>query len=282
LELHLARALLAAEDPKGALAALDRTGTVGESLPGTWLLRAEANEALGRTDAAWDALDRGSRAFPDQAEMRRQQVFLLVRLGLYREARALGEHLLARPDVSDDDAVAISEALRRGGETAEAITILEAALLRDGEDRDLLVAAARASLEDGQPRNAGRFLERAAVIEPALALEAAEAYRRGADLEAALRMNAQVSDPTAKARQRLGLLLDAEEWDRAVALEERLDRLGLGQDDGVAYGLAYGWYRLGDHPHAEQWLATITEPEAFRRATELRQAMAAADDGTGQ
>lgn len=281
LEIHLARALLAAEDPKGALEALERTGDVGASLPGTWLLRADAEGALGNFDAAWAALETGAERFPEQAELRRQQVFLLVRLGLYREARERGEKLLARPDTTADDAVAISEALRRGGETAEAMTILEAALLREGDDRDLLVQAARAALDDDQPRNAGRFLERAALLDPALALESAEAYRRGGDLDAALRMNGQVADPSAKARQRLGLLLDGEAWERALALEDRLRRLGLAEDDGIAYGLAYASFRLGDFERAQGWLRGISDPEAFRRATELRQAILACEGGRG-
>lgn len=274
LELHLARARLATEQPDQALAAIDRAGEVGAALPGTWLLRARANEAMGRTDAAWDALAQGASRFGDQAELGRQQVFFLVRLGLFREARARGEALLARPDSDADDAVAISEALRQGGETVEAQTILEAALLELGDDRDLLVQAARAAIDAEQPRSAARFLERAAVLDPALALEAAEAWRRAGDPGAALRMNGEVADPALKARQRLGLLLDAEAWDRALALEERLVRLGLSDDDSVAYGLAYAAFRLGDPALAERWLQGITDPEVFRRATELRQAMA--------
>jgi tetratricopeptide (TPR) repeat protein len=281
LEMHLARAQLAAQQPALAIEALDRTGETGAALPGTWLLRAEAHVALEQYDQAWQALESGAARFPDQPDLRRQQVFLLVRLGLYREARERGEALLARADTDGDDAIAIAEALRRGGETAEALTILEAALLERGDDRDLLVQAARTSLDADQPRNAGRFLERAAVLEPALALEAAEAYRRGGDLEAALRVNGQLLDPVAKARQRLGLLLEGEAWDRAVALEDRLERVGLAQDDGVAYGLAYAWFRLGDLERAERWLKGIDDPEAFRRATELRQAMAGCDPTWG-
>jgi tetratricopeptide (TPR) repeat protein len=281
LELHLARALLQSGDPTGALSALDRTGEVGANMPGVWLLRADCYEALGRPDEAWQALESGNARFPDQGALRRQQVFLLVRHGLYREARELGEGLLGRPDASKDDAVAISEALRRGGETTEAMTILEAALLQYGDDRDLLVQAARAAIDDGQPRNAGRFLERAAELDPALALEAAEAYRRGNDISAALRMNAAVADPVKKARQRLGLLLEGEAWDRAVALEDRLERLGIAADDGVAYGLAFAWFRLGELERAERRLKGIQDPEAFRRATELRQIMASCDPVMG-
>jgi predicted Zn-dependent protease len=277
LELHLSRAYLAAGRPAEAILALDRSGDVGANLAGTWLLRAQAQEATGDPDAAWAALAAGSARFPAAVELRRQQVFLLVRLGLFREARALGEALLARPDADADDAVAISEALRRGGDTEEALVILEAALLEEGEDRDLLVQAARASLDADQPRSAARFLERAAVLDPTLYLEASEAYRRAGDLLAAERLNAQVVDPPAKARQRLGLLLDAEAWERAVALEERVSRLGLAEDDGVAYGMAYAWFKLGDYPRAAPWLANIREPEAFRRASALREAIAACD-----
>ena len=95
LELHLARALLQSNDPAGALAALDRTGEVGANMPGVWLLRADCYEAMGRPDDAWQALESGNARFPDQGDLRRQQVFLLVRHGLFREARELGEGLLA-------------------------------------------------------------------------------------------------------------------------------------------------------------------------------------------
>ena len=274
LELHLARACLGADDPLRALAALERTGEVGRTLPGTFLLRAQAEEASGRPDRAWLALDEGARRFPDQPELARQQVFLLVRLGLFREARERGEALLVRPDADADDAVAISEALRRGGEASQAAVILEAALLEEGEDRDLLVQAARAAIDAGRPRAAARFLERATVLDPTLALEAAEAWRRAGDPEAALRMNGLVEDPVAKARQRLGLLLESETFDRALALEERLVRLGLADDDAVAYGLAYAAFREGEVDRAEQWLGTIVDPAMFQRGTELREAMA--------
>lgn len=281
IELNLARALLMAGDPGGAVEALDAAGEVGRSMPGTFLLRAEAEEARGAPDAAWAALEEGASRFPDLPELRRQQVFLLVRLGLFREARERGEALLGRPDADADDAVAISEALRRGGETGEALTILEAALLEEGEDRDLLIQAARAAIDDGQPRNAARFLTRAAELDGALALEAAEAWRRAGDLPSALRLNGQVVDPVAKARQRLGLLLEAEDWDGAVALEERLARLALTRDDSVAYGLAFAWFRLGDQARAEAWLKGVRSEEVFRRATELRAAMLACEPSWG-
>jgi len=277
LELHLARARLSTQEPDLAIAALDRTGEVGASLPGTWLLRAEAWEDLGRYDEAWTALADGAARFPDQPELQRQQVFLLVRLGLFREAREHGEALLARADAGADDAIAISEALRHSGETDEALTILESAMLKESQDRELLVQAARVALDAEMPRTAGRFLERAAFLDGRLALEAADAYRRAGDMDGALRMNGRVADPIAKARQRLGLLLEAESWERALALEERLVRLSLTEDDGVAYGLAYAAFRMGDQDRAESWLSGISDAEVFRRANELREVMEQCD-----
>lgn len=280
LELHLARASLLAGAPGAALAALDRAGEVGAAQPGSWLLRAECQERLGDADAALAALEAGATRFPARTELARQQVFLLVRLGLFREARTRGEALLARAEAGREDALAIAEALRRSGEHGQALTLLQAALLQ-GEDRELLLQAARVSLDDGQPRGAARHLERAAALDPALALQAAEAWRRAGDLDEALRCNAEVADPAAKARQRLGLLLEAEAFDQAVALEDRVRRLGLDADDDIAYGLAYAWFRLGEPARAEGWLLGIRSPEAFARATELRQAMAACDPTWG-
>lgn len=281
LQLHLARAQLLADRPEQALQALNQTGEVGAGMSGSWLLRAEAHGALGDWDAAFLALEQGSARLPDQRDLPRQQVLLLVKLGLFREARERGEALLTEPGATTDDTITIAEALRRSGDLVEARTLLEAALLSRPDDRDLLVQAARAAIDDGDARSAGRFLERAAILDPALALEAAEAYRRGGDLEAALRLNGEVADPHAKARQRLGLLLEDEAFDRAVALEERLTRLGLDTDDSIAYGLAYAWFRLGVPAEAERWLSGISDPKVFVQANALREAMAGCDPVRG-
>jgi tetratricopeptide (TPR) repeat protein len=279
IELHLARALLASGEPAHALLALDRAGDVAAALPGTWILRAQAAEAAGFPDAARTALVDGAARFPGQAELARQEVLLLVRLGLFQEAIAAGEALLEERDGSSRDAVVIAEALRRAGEPGRASAILDAALAIHGDDRELLLQAARASMDDGAPRSAARFLDRAAVLDPALAVDAAEAYRRAGEIEAALRLNAEVEDAAVKARQRLGLAIDAADWDRAVALAPRLRRLGLDADDGVRYAVAYAYFRRGDLAAAESWLADIADPAVFRRATDLRQAMASCADG---
>lgn len=281
LELHLARAELLAGHADRCLSALDRSGTVGAGLTASWLLRAEAHKTLREWDLAFEALERGYARLPDQTELPRTQILFLIELGLTREARERAEALISRGSVTTADVLALSEALRRGGAHLEGQLLLEAALLQRGDDKDLLVASARAALQAGQGTSAGRFLERAAETHPDLYLEAAEAWRRSGDLDNALRVNAYVPDPVTKARQRLGLLLEAEAFERAVALEDRVLRLGLDQEDRVAFGLAYAWFRLGLPSEAERWLKGITDPALFARATELRGAMAAcSDEGT--
>lgn len=278
LTLHLARAWIAASDPQAALRALEQGPEAGTTLAGWWLLKAQALEQLGHNDEAFATLGIGAERFPDPPDLLRQQVLLLVRLGLYGTARELAAGLLKRPDSGARDAITVAEALRRGGQPHEAMVVLEAARMSLGDTRDILIAMARTAIDDGQPGTAGRLLERAAIDDPALHLEAAEAYRRAHDFASALRMNGAVLDPVAKLRQRLGLLLEAESWDRAVALVERLERLGLAQEDQVAYGIAFAAYQLDDWELCERWLAAITDPDVFARATALREAMASCED----
>ena len=101
-------------------------------------------------------------------------------------------------------------------------------------------------------------------------------------LERALYLNAWVPDADRKAKQRLGLYLEAGDWPRAVALEDRLDRLGLLDDDALRYAMAYGWFQLGVVDKAEDWLEGISDPRWFKDATTLREAMAECQaDGWG-
>jgi hypothetical protein len=119
--------------PRSAIEALDRTGEVGASLPGTWLLRAEAYEALGNVDAAWDALAAGAARFPDQPEMQRQQVFKAVRLGLYREARERGVAApVPRPTPTPTTRSRSPRRSAREGEHDEAMALLDAAIFEEG------------------------------------------------------------------------------------------------------------------------------------------------------
>jgi hypothetical protein len=273
LYLYLARAQLLSDAPADAIATLQAAGEAVDALPSSWLIRAQAARVMGDMALAWAALSQGADRFPERPEFSRQQVLLLVELGLTREAGDRASGMLAAGRVTAADALIFSEALRRSGALQQAAVLLEEARLRFPEDPDIPARQAAVALDAGQPLTAARFLQVAAEYDSAYALDAAELFRRAGHLEAALYMNAQVEDPIQKVRQRFGLLLDAQDYERALALQPRLSRLALTQEDSVAYGLAYALFRTGDPAGAEALLKTISDPDLFEKATALRQAM---------
>ena len=181
--------------------------------------------------------------------------------------------MLAEANASAEDSLIVGEALRKSGALERAATVLQAARLRFPEEPEILVRQAAVAVDARQPLAAARFLQVAAEYDPAYAHDAAELFRRAGQLEAALYMNSMVADPTEKVRQRFGLLLVGEQYELAVALTERLRRLGLLGEDEIAYGLAYAHFRTGDLETAEGMLRNISDPELFQKATALRQAM---------
>ncbi|MCK6522585.1 hypothetical protein L6R49_14230 [Myxococcota bacterium] len=281
LRLMLAQAELKADAPKKALQALDADRAALDPLGASWLLRAQAHRALGDTDGAWAALTDGANAVPDDLRLAEQQVLLLIELGLSQEALARAQLLLRAEGAGAERWILLSEALRGGGQDVRAAALLEEARLRFPEDERVPLALAKTYLALDQPLSAGLVLQSAATRRPELAVEAAECFRRAGQLDRAIRQNGEVPDGPTKTRQRLGLLLEAEDFERAAALTPRATRLGLVEEDEVAYGLAYAWMRLGEAQQAEALLKHIEDPKVFQRATQLRAALAAcAAEGT--
>lgn len=275
LRLMLAQAELKADAPESALSTLNTDRAALDTMGAAWLLRAQAHRALGDTAGAWVALSQGAEAVPDDLRMAEQQVLLLIELGLSQEALARAQLLLRAEGAGAERWILLSEALRGGGQDARAAALLEEARLRFPEDERVPLALAKTYLALDQPLSAGLVLQSASSRRPELAVEAAECFRRAGQLDRALRLNGEVPDGPTKTRQRLGLLLEAEDFERAAALTPRATRLGLVEEDEVAYGLAYAWMRLGEAKQAEALLKYIQDPKVFQRATQLRAALAA-------
>ncbi len=279
LFLSQARARLLAGNAAGALDALDRGGPALHTFSGSFLVRARAAEATGDTGAAWDALKTGAEIHPSVRDLPRQQVLLLLRLGLCQEASAQAAALLERDDVGLEDVLAIAEAMRKAGSVEGAAVLLEDARLAYPESVEPLLRLAAVHMDAGRPLTAGRFLQQAAEWDARWALASAELYRKAGRRDLSLYMNSRVEDPTEKVRQRFGLLLDDGAFERAVALDDRLVRLGLLQsDEALRYGLAYAWFRVGDMDRAEGLLSGFADARLFENAVSLRQAIARCRD----
>jgi tetratricopeptide (TPR) repeat protein len=273
VRVPLARALVAAGRPGEAVAAV--SGAELDGLPSAWRVRAEAYKASGDPDRAYGALNDGVARFPDDADLALARVLLLIELGLFLEARSVGRSLLDRPGAPVTTWLAVSEATRVAGDPDGAILLLEEARLRFPAEVSVHKQLAGTWLQLEHPLAAAQVLAVAVELDPSLATQAAECYRRAGWTSHALVMNGRVADPIEKSRQRLGLLVDEGRIAEAVALVPRLSRLGLLADDSVSYAIGYAWFGLGEYDAAEQALSDIEDPAVFRSAVSLRQAIGA-------
>ena len=272
--VFLAQARFGISDWTGTLEALDRAGEAAAALPGSWLIRAQCHWRLGDRIAAWRALEAGGSLHPDEPEMRRQRLMLLIDLGLYQQALIEARSFLESAAVDPNDHVAVAEALRHSKAFGTAAALLDEARLKHPNHEGITRALGRVYLESGRPLAAAAIFEQAARRFPKLMVEAAELYRRAGRPVRALYANEQIGDQKAKIRQRLALLVEAERYEEAAELEPRLLRLGLLEDDELIYALAYACFMTTRFEDAERWLGQVTDAAVFERALMLRKAMA--------
>lgn len=275
VRLQLAQAWLQADAPQAAVDALLADWPLVAARPATWSLRAEAHRKLEQWDLAAWTLSEGAALFPEVLELERQYVLLLVELGLYQEAAVAGQAWLERAGDQVDSWLVLAQAFLRSGRTPEALVVLEEARLRFPNELSVTRQLAGTWLEAGKPLAAGNLLRVAAEADPTLFATAAECFRRAGHLPTALQLNSYVIDAEEQARQRLGLLIEAQDFERAASLGPRLSRLRLLDDANVRYGLAYAAFQTGDHAEAEELLAGVSDPSVFQLATRLREAIAA-------
>lgn len=278
VHLFLAQAYFGLKDYKNALSSLDKAGTELTNKPEVFAMRANAHWQLQEPAKTLAALDKGLGVFPNEEKLSRMKVFYLIEMGLFQMAVDEGLAYLARPGAGADDFVAVGEALKRGREYEKARLILEQARLRFPEEALLTAQLAHAYMEAERPVSAAILFEQASRLDEKYRADAAEMYRKAGRLELAAWLNGGVADQEVKIKQRLGILLNQEDFDAITAMEPRLSRLGLLQDENVRYALAYAYYSSGDFPSAERQLKLLRDPQLFEKATQLRKAMASCNE----
>lgn len=252
---------------------VEKSEGAGTGIAATHMLKANAYWKLNDYHGAWKALQEGISKFPQNAEMRRSSVLVLVEAGLFTQAVEEGRKYLSAIQVTADDYTILSEAFMNGGAQEESILLLEAARLRFPNQTDLTVQLARAYMKNGNELISARLFEHAAMKNETFAADAAELYRRNGQLYNAMRMNERIVDQTQKIRQRMGILLEMSRFEEAAGLAPRLFRLGLLEEPPVRYGLAYAQFKNGDLKEAEETLSRITDEFYFNKAMELRLAI---------
>ncbi|QDG51190.1 tetratricopeptide repeat protein [Persicimonas caeni] len=271
--VYLAQAYYGLRNWERTILSVRNAEEAGEKIPDLFLMKAHAHRELDQNQQAWSTLRKGAKRFPDKVAFLRQQVFLLVEMGLYRQAADLGEVFLGKADSGVEDYLALGEAFRRAGAHDRAKHLLEEAKLRFPQNQKVLVHLAHAYIATGHLITAGEFLQQAAEFDKKYVLESAELYRRAGAFERALYMNSQVEDQKKKFKQRVAILLDRKQFERIASLEMRLSRLGLLDDQdeqSILYTLAYARFQTGDYEDAERLLKRVTDAQLFESAVQLR------------
>ncbi|MBS3744513.1 MAG: tetratricopeptide repeat protein [Wenzhouxiangellaceae bacterium] len=272
--LYLAQAYFGQQLYENTLEALDSAGADATRVPSVFMMRAQAHWELQNYQEAWQVLGEGRRIFPDRAGgFARRQVFLLVDQGLYQEAADQGLQFLESGLSSNEDAVAIGNALRETGQYRQAAVILEKARLSAPGNVMLGKVLSHVYLDQGDLLAAADVMRTTALYDPELASDAAELYKRAGWLIQALSLNARVIDQAKKLKQRLSIFLELERFEQAAGMERDLSRVGLLSDEDIRYALAYALFKSGEFERAEAHLQQLSRSDLFRRATELRRAM---------
>jgi len=193
-------------------------------------------------------------------------------LGLFSNALDELSFFSENEQVQASDLLWVAAQLREVNALDEAAMFLQAARYRFIEE-EVWKASAVIALQREQWTEAGEILQVLALHDAKYAIEAAEAYRQADLHDRALLQNGFAPPSEAKTRQRLSLLLEQQEYERVVALEQRLQYWDLTQEDPIRYGLAYSFFQLKEYDAASQYLKGISDNSVFQQAIGLRRAI---------
>jgi len=262
-------------DPRSVLSDLEQGGPELDALPAAWHLKARARAELGELDLAYQTALQGSERFPAHSGLLLERATELSALGMNHELATALPELLLQSEASEDTWLQIGSQLIDAGALQDAALFGESMILALPDGPRPRVFLATACLNAERWRCAGEQLAQAAAFDPEYAVQAAESFRRAGDPGRALYLNTQVIEPADKARQRLGLLLETRSFAEATALHPRLERLGLLDEDAVAYALAYAWVQTGSPSRAEALITRLTEPAYITQGTALLESLEA-------
>jgi len=151
---------------------------------------------------------------------------------------------------------------------------LERAQLKFPNNQDVSKALAATYISNQSYNTAAKIVHQLAMLDNQLMSEAAELYRRSGQRHLALTLNSLIEDQEQKLKQRLGLLIELENYEQAANMEEDIKRVRIDQDQNILYAMAYALFKVGDYDKAENYLSRITDTQLFQKAVEVRKIMA--------
>lgn len=264
----LAQAFLDNNQPEKVLEILPQTS---DKDPYNAIIGAKALYQLKRWPELWTFLQEKRKSFPHVQQLAELEIQLCLQLGMHHQATKHGLAYLLM-NITEKDVLRVAFYFQNHDNRDGARSFLHMARLRFFHE-SIWKNAAALSFEGQHYVEAGQILQVLSSHHPMYAIPAAEAYRQAGQIDRAIRLNELAPAGKKKIQQRLGLLLEKQDFERAIALVPRLKRHRMLQDDALRYAIGYAYYQLGKYSDSLQQISKITDTRYFEQAVGLQQAI---------
>ena len=268
--IYLSQAYYKAEQYINAVHALDSAGEKGRNSASLFTLRAECYWKADQKGSAIDALSRGAKLFPKDATLLKQKFYYFAELKLYQASIDAAKAYMKKIPASAQEYISLAQMLQSGGESEEAIKVLEEAKLKFPSSAKIHILLGHYYNQKDMPHVTADLFEKGSYYDSTYIKEAAEMYRRNGELAHALYLNSMMTDKEEKTKQKVAIFIGKGEFEKIIGLKDALDRYGLLQNDNMRYALAYAYYMVKDYDRAEAELKKIEDDELFSKATVIR------------
>ena len=273
LYLYIAQNDFKLKEYKGCVEALDTVPELMAQNPKLFGLKAECFWRENEKDQALAVLRDANLRFPEYWDAYKQRFYYLVSLQLFQAALEDAQVYLNNAKPDETIMLNFINALRRSGQTDKAIVLAEEANVRYPASAKVTVMLAHLYLDKEMTRAAAELFNEASIEDGKFTGESAEMYRRARDYVMALLKNTQMLDTKEKYKQRVAIFLEYGDFERIIAARAAMERSGLMEDENMRYALAYAYYMEGEFDKTEALLQTLTKPDLFQKAVELRKKM---------
>jgi tetratricopeptide (TPR) repeat protein len=268
--IYLSQAYYKSEQYINAVHALDAAGEKGRASASLFTLRAECYWKADQKGAAIDALSRGAKLFPEDATLLKQKFYYFAELKLYQAAIVAAKTYMKKVPANVQEYISLAQMLQSGGESEEAIKVLEEAKLKFPSSAKVDILLGHYYNQKDMTHVTADLFEEGSYYDPNYLKEAAEMYRRNGELAHALYLNSMMTDKEEKTKQKVAIYIERGEFEKVIGLKDAMDRYGLLKNDNMRYALAYAYYMVKDYDDAEAQLKKIEDDELFSKATVIR------------
>ncbi len=270
IHIYLSQAYYKAEQYINAVHALDAAGEKGRANASLFTLRAECYWKAEQKGAAINALSRGAKLFPKDATLLKQKFYYFAELKLYQASITAAKAYMQKIPANAQEYISLAQMLQSGGESEEAIKVLEEAKLKFPSSAKVHILLGHYYNQKNMPHVTADLFEKGSFYDANYLKEAAEMYRRNGELAHALYLNSMMTDKEEKTKQKVAIYIGKSEFEKIIGLKDALDRYGLLKNDNMRYALAYAYYMAKDYDSAEEHLKKIEDDELFSKATVIR------------